>query len=485
MKDFFLFYGVDKIAMKTQNKTNNRNNAEMSRRNFIKAASTVAAFTIVPRYVLGGQGNTPPSERVNVGCIGVGGQGISDMRQFLSNPNAQVVAVCDVRRECDYSKFYYQGMLGREPAREIVNKTYAEKYQKPEYDGCAAYIDFNEMLDNKDIDAVLVATPDHIHAIATMAAIKKGKHVYCEKPLTYTVKEARLISEAAREHNVVTQMGNQIHADEGLKILVEMVKSGVIGPVREVHVWAAAVYGGLERPTDTPPVPDGFDWDKWIGPAPYRPYHPDYAPFAWRNWWDFGTGSLGDFGCHIMDHALWSLDLPNKMTIEAHSSKFSDESYALANMVKYRFPARGNLPDVTMTWYDGGLKPFRPAELEEGRNLPSSGGMYIGDEGTIIAAHMAGPRLIPESKMKGFKRPESFLPRGEDHYQEWIRACKGGPKPLSNFDYAGPLTEMVLLGNIAVRTGKLLEWDGDKFEITNCPEANNYLHREYRQGWSL
>ena len=186
-----------------------------------------------------------------------------------------------------------------------------------------------------------------------------------------------------------------------------------------------------------------------------------------------------------MDPALWALDFPNKMTIDGSSSKFNDESYALANKVKYRFPAKGNLPPVTMTWYDGGLKPFRPAELEPERDLPASGGMYIGDKGTIVAAHMGGPRLIPESKMKNFKRPKPFLPRGENHYREWVRACKGGPKPLSNFDYAGPLTEMVLLGNIAIKTGKLLQWDGDKFEITNYAEANNYLHRQYRQGWSL
>ena len=340
------------------------------------------------------------------------------------------------------------------------------------------------MLDNEDIDAVSIATPDHMHAIPAMAAIKKGKHVYCEKPLTYTVREARLLTQAARKHNVITQMGTQLHATEGLKILVEMIKAGVIGQVREVHVWAATVYGGLERPKDRPPVPEGFDWDKWLGPAPYRPYHPDYAPFTWRNWRDFGTGALGDFGCHIMDPVLWALDLPNKMTIEGYSSKFNDESYALSNTVRYRFPPRGNLPPLTMTWYDGGLKPFRPAELEPGRGL-TSGGMYIGDKGTIVAPHAAGPRLIPESKMKNFKAPEPFLPRGENHYQEWVRACKGGPKPLSNFDYAGPLTEMVLLGNIAIQTGKLLEWDGDKFEITNQPEANHYLHREYRQGWTL
>ncbi len=283
--------------MKGSKTTDKQDCREITRRGFMRTAATAAAFTIVPRSVLGGTGHTPPSERVNIGCIGVGGQGTSDMRRFLRNPNAQVVAVCDVHRECDYSKFYYKGVKGREPARQLVNKFYAGKNQIADYKGCAAYIDFNEMLEKEDIDAVLVATPDHMHAIPTMAAIKKGKHVYCQKPLTYTVLEARMLAEAARKHNVVTQMGNQRHAREDLKLLVEIIKSGVIGRIKEMHIWANAVNGGKERPKDTPPIPEGFDWDKWIGPAPYRPYHPDYAPYAWRNWRDFGTGALGNFGC--------------------------------------------------------------------------------------------------------------------------------------------------------------------------------------------
>jgi hypothetical protein len=281
-------------------------------------------------------------------------------------------------------------------------------------------------------------------------------------------------------------MGTQIHANEGLKVLVEMLKTGVIGKVREVHLWCGASYGGgIERPEETPAVPDTLDWDLWLGPAPERPYHPAYVPLKWRGWWDFGTGALGDFGCHIFDPAVWALELACPVSVEARPTKFNSETYPAASILRYEFPARGELPPVTIVWYDGGLLPWRPVELEEGRKLPGSGGLYIGEKGKILAVHCGGPRLIPESKMKDFRRPEPFLPRGENHYQEWVRACKGGPKPLSNFDYSGPLAEMVLLGNIAIRSGKKLYWDGPNMKITNVPEANEYLRCEYRQGWSL
>ncbi len=280
-------------------------------------------------------------------------------------------------------------------------------------------------------------------------------------------------------------MGHQLHATDPLKRLVEMLTSGAIGQVREVHLWAGANYGGLTRPTDTPPVPEGLNWDQWIGPAPYRPYHPAYAPFTWRGWRDFGTGSLGDMGCHIFDPAMWALGLPKKMTIVATSSPITDESYAVAEEVRYRFEAPNTGTPVTLTWHDGGLKPFRPAQMEPNHELPESGGMYIGDEGVIVAQHGGEARLVPESRMADYQAPKPTLPRGETHYEEWVRACRGGAAPLSNFSYAGPLTEMVLLGNIAIITGKTLEWDSEKFAFANAPESNKLLHREYREGWSL
>jgi predicted dehydrogenase len=458
--------------------------ARASRRKFLKGTA-MATFAIVPRSVLGGRGQTPPSERVNIGAIGVGGQGTNDVREFLGVKQAQVVAVCDVRRTCDYSKFYYGGVKGWEPAQQMVNGAYAAMRKAGSYSGCDVFTDFREMLDHADIDAVYVGTPDHMHAVPTMAAIRKGKHVYCQKPLTYTVREARAVAEAAKEHGVVTQMGNQLHASDALKKLVEMIQGGAIGRVREIHCWAGSKYGGVKRPTDTPAVPEGFDWDQWIGPAPFRPYHPAYAPFTWRSWRDFGTGNLGDFGCHILDPAMWAIGLPKQMMIEATPSELTADSWSVKNTVRYRFTAPAVGEPVELTWYDGGLKPPRPAELEEGRALPSNGGLYLGDAGVILAQHGGDARLLPESKMASYRAPTPTLPRGETNYEEFVRACRGGAAPLSNFSYAGPLTEMVLLGLAAIEAGKALEWDSEKFEIANVPEANRLLHREYRDGWTL
>ena len=448
--------------MKDWKKPNEEQNRKLSRRNFMGAAAAVAAFTIVPRHVLGGARRIPPSEKVNIAGIGVAGQGGSDLRA-LSSQN--IVALCDV----DWRRA--GGTFRRYPN--------AKKYK-----------DFRIMLDKEDknIDAVLVATPDHIHAVASMAAIKRSKHVYCEKPLTHSVYEARVLAKAAREHKVATQMGIQHHAEEGMRLLVEIIKSGMIGKVRKVDIFSNKNWGGGTRPEETPPVPEGLSWDLWLGPAPYRPYHRTYLPGNWRRWWDFGTGTLGDMGCHIMDPAFWALDLKYPISVEAHPSKFNNETYPQKTIVKWEFPARGELPPLTLTWYDGANSPPRPKELEAERNLPGQGGLYYGDKGVILYPHGGGPRLIPDSKMRGFKVPEPFLPRGvnyTEHFQEWIRACKGGPKPLANFDYSGPLGETIVLGNVAARAGRKLYWDGPNFKVTNMPEAGKYLKREYREGWRL
>jgi predicted dehydrogenase len=338
-----------------------------------------------------------------------------------------------------------------------------------------------------NIDAVTVSTPDHTHAVAAMMAIKMGKHVYCQKPLAHDIFEVRQMVQAAREYKVVTQMGIQIHAMESMKLFVEMVQSGMIGPVREVHLWCDRTWGrgDIQRPQETPPVPAGLDWNLWLGTAPERPYHPDYLPGKWRCWWDFGTGSLGDMGCHIFDPAFWALKLTSPTTIEAAAGPFSSESCPISSMVRYEFPARGELPPVTLCWYDGGLKPWRPKDLEVNRDLPPNGGLYVGEKGTILLPHVGGPRLAPESCMKDFQKPEQVLPRGIDHYQEWIQACKGGRDTLAGFDYAGPLTEAVLLGNVATRTRQRIHWDTESMKITNLPEANQLLQRTYRNGWTL
>lgn len=443
----------------------------ISRRDFIGAAATAAAFTIVPRHVLGGSGNTPPSEKLNIAGIGVGGQGAGDLGN-LSSQN--IVALCDV----DWRRA--AGTFRRYPK--------ARKYH-----------DFRKMLEKEDknIDAVVVATPDHIHAPASMAAMKRGKHVYCEKPLTHSVYEARQMAEAARKYKVATQMGNQGQASEQARLLSEYIWDGAIGPVREVHVWTdrplrglSSVYWpqGVERPKETPPVPDTLDWDLWLGPAPKRPYHPAYVPFKWRGWWDFGTGALGDIGCHALSPVFKALKLGAPTSVEAVSTLVNKETYPVASAVHYQFPARGDMPPVKLTWYDGGMRPPRPDELENDRQMGTNGALFIGDKGKML-----GGRLIPDARMKEYKKPPKTLPRSPGHHQEWIDACKGGKPAGSNFvDHAGPLAEAVLLGNVALRPelkekmnrAKLL-WDGPNLKITNVPEANKFLHYEYREGWTL
>ncbi|MBM4028154.1 MAG: Gfo/Idh/MocA family oxidoreductase [Planctomycetes bacterium] len=433
---------------------------QMNRRQFLGGAAAVGVFTIVPRHILGGAGQVPPSEKLNIAGIGVAGMGAADL-QAVSTEN--IIALCDV----DW----------RHAAKTFDKYPDARKHR-----------DFRKMLEaeDKNIDAVVVSTPDHIHAAAAMMAIKMGKHVYCQKPLCHNVYEVRQLTEAARKHKVMTQMGTQLHATGEMKTFVEWVKSGVIGKIRKVDIWSGKNWGGGERPTDTSPVPETLDWDLWLGPAPYRPYcERRYLPGEWRRWWDFGTGTLGDMGCHIIDPACWALDLGYPTSVEAQPGPFNSETYPQKTIVKWEFPARGELPAVTMTWYDGENRPPRPAELEETRNMPDQGGLYYGETGTILLAHGGNPRLIPESRMKDLKRPEPFLQRGIDHWQDWIRACKGGPKPLSNFDYAGPLTETILLGNIAALAKQKLQWDGPGMRVTNLPEANKLLRREYRKGWTL
>jgi predicted dehydrogenase len=433
---------------------------KITRRDFLSGVAATAAFTIVPRHVLGGSGRISPSEKLNVACIGIGGQGASDI-QSISSEN--IIALCDV----DW---------GTHTAKTFERFPSAKKYK-----------DFRKMLDSEDenIDAVTVATPDNIHAVAAMTAIKRGKHVYCEKPLCHDIFEVRQLTEAAREHNVMTQMGTQLHAEECVRRVAEMIKSGLIGKVRKVDIWSGKNWGGGERPKETEPVPETLDWDLWLGPAPWRPYNHVYLPGEWRRWWDFGTGTLGDMGCHIIDPVFWALDLGYPTSVEARPSKFSKETYPTATTVTWEFPARGELPPVTVTWNDGDRRPDRPEELEQGRKLPDQGGLYYGDKGTILAPHGGNPSLIPYSRMRDIEMPEPFLGRGVNHYQDWIKACKGGPKPLANFDYAGPLSETILLGNVAALASEKLLWNGPNLEVTNHSQANKHLRRKYREGWKL
>jgi predicted dehydrogenase len=459
--------------MKEQQSSPQGSNGRIPRRDFLAAAGTTAAFMILPSHVLGRDGETSPNNKLNIAGIGVGGQGGFDLNE-LSSEN--IVALCDV--DWNYA---------------------ARTFKK--YPNAKRYKDCREMLDKeKNIDAVVVGTPDHNHAIVSMAALKMGKHVYCEKPLTRTVREARALTKAAREAKVATQMGNQGMAAEGNRLINEWLWDGAIGPVREVHVWSDRPTHlgkmplwwaqGIERPKDTPPVPDTLDWDLWLGPAPFRPYHPAYAPFRWRGWWDFGTGPLGDIGIHNLAPVFSALKLGAPETIQASSTPVFRETVPLAAMVHYQFPARGDMPPVKLHWYDGGLLPERPAELGSNRELDLENGViFVGDKGRMIVFGEGGlqVRLFPESLDKEYKRPPKTLPRSiGGHHKEWVEACKTGSPTRSNFGFAGPLTETLLLGNVCIRNGgDRLVWDSEKMEFPNNPDANKYLHYEYRKGWSL
>ena len=445
----------------------------MNRRLFLKNAAVAAGtISIVPRRVLGGPGCVAPSDKLNIAAVGAGGQAAWDLEQLESE---NIVALCDV----DWERA-------------------AESFQK--FPKATRYKDFRVMLDKeKTIDAVLVAAPDHVHAVAAMAAIRHGKHVYCEKPLTHTVFEARALAKAAKEAGVATQMGNQGMAFEGNRLIKEWLADGAVGTVREVHVWSDRPTRlgttdlwwpqGIERPKDEPPIPATLDWELWLGPAPLRPYHPAYVPFSWRGWWDFGEGGLGDMGIHNIAPAFDALKLTAPTSVHASSTPVFAESLPVASIVHYEFPANGERPPLSLHWYDGGLLPQRPAELEDGRRLPKEDGLiFIGDKGSLLVEGWGGesPRLIPESRMREYAPPAKTLPRSIGHHAEWIKACKEGTPTASNFGFAGPLTEAVLLGTISVRLGgRKLLWDAEAFRFTNDEDANKLLHYTYRVGWEL
>lgn len=454
-------------------------NPQVSRRKFVGGlAATAATITIVPSHVLGGPGKKAPSDKLNIACIGIGGKGFSDSRDVGKNEN--VVALCDVDEARAAEKH------GDERVSAFDNFPKAKFYK-----------DFRKMLDRegKNIDAVTVSTPDHTHAVIAATAMKMGKHVFVQKPLTHTVYEARYLRDLAKKMGVVTQMGNQGHSQEGGRLICEWIWDGAIGDVTEVYcftnrpIWPQ----GMEAPKEIPSVPPTLDWDLWLGPSKWRPYHPAYVPFAWRGWWDFGTGAIGDMGAHIIDHAYWPLKLRYPTSVQATSTPFTKDSPPIAEFLTYEFPAREGMPPVRLHWLDGGLKPPRPAELEDGRRLGDGGGgvLFIGTKGKLMCGtYGSNPRIIPESAMKEYRRPEKTIPRSPGIHEEWVEACKKGDPnaATTNFEYSSRLTETMLLGNLAVQMAdknQRLEWDGEKGEITNLPEANDLLHFEYRKGWEL
>ena len=439
--------------------------SKMSRRRFIgTTVAATSAFTVIPSHVVSAKRKKKkrPSDKLNIAGIGIGGIGFHNIKHMAEE---NIVALCDV----DW---------------KYANKAFDA------FPNAVKYKDYRKMLDErKDIDAIVVGTPDHTHAIIAMAGIKRGLHTYVQKPLTHSVWESRKLTEAAKKYGVATQMGNQGNSDEGIRQMCEWIWSGKIGEIKEVHAWTDRPIWpqGLERPKETPPTPKTLDWDLFLGPAPKRPYHPSYTPWNWRAWWDFGTGALGDMACHILDPVFWALKLKYPTAVVGSSTQVNTESAPHAEYVVYTFHARDNLPKVAMPevkvhWYDGGLLPERPAELTEGEPLGWNGGgcLFIGSKGKILCGcYGLKPTLLPRTEMAHFTQPEKTLRRienahGGGHEKDWIRACKESKEhrveASSNFNLSGPLNEMVVMGTLAVRLQDLkrtLKWDGKKMEFTN------------------
>ena len=519
--------------MKGKQATGKKLSSPISRREFLEqSAGAAMAFSIVPRYVLGGPGFVPPSDKVNIAFIGVGSQGLRVMLHFLKEPDVQGVAVCDVNKaSADYPQWdthefcksvrgllgvdsgwdwlspdqpiqlshtlkVTSGVAGREPSQQIVNALYASQKPSGKYNGCAAYSDYRELLEKqKEVDAVVVCTTDNLHAVISAAAMKKRKHVFCQKPLTHTISEARQIADIARQTGVATQIAVGNQASEATRLLCEWIWDGAIGPVREVHNWSSRPFWpqGVERPTETQPVPDGLDWDLWLGPAPERAFHHAYLPFVWRGWADFGCGALGDMGCYSYDTIFRVMKLEAPLSVEASSTDRYDETYPQASIIRYKFGPRGDMPAVNFTWYDGGLRPPTPEELTQEQftkadeQEENEGLLFVGDRGRILCGfNGANPRLIPKAKMDAYKQPPKTLPRSPGNEREWLDACKGGKtKPGGNFEFSGMVTETLLLGNLAIRTGQRLEWDRTNLRVPNSEAAQKMVAPERRKGWEL
>jgi predicted dehydrogenase len=415
--------------------------------------------------VLGGQGQTAPSDKLHIAGIGIGGQGAGDLREMAGE---NIVALCDV----DWNK------------AAGTFKTYpnAERFR-----------DYRVMLEKcPTIDAVMIATPDHMHAPIALAALRAGKHVYVEKPMAHSIEEARLMTRVGKETGLVTQMGNNGHAGEGLRLTREWLQAGAIGPVREIHCWSDRPgkwwKQDLDRPLDLPPVPADLDWDLFLGAAPARPYNPVYHPRAWRGWFDFGTGALGDMAIHNMDPAFYALDLAAPTAAESQTSGLKSESFPAWEIIVYEFAAKGDRPAVKLTWYDGGKQPPRPKDLDSDVSLGDNGIYFTGDKGTMLCGGWSGaPQLYPKQLRESFREPAKSIPRSTGHRSEWISACKSRQpeEAKAGFAYSGPFTEALLVGNLAVRLQQRVEWDAAAMKATNAPAADALIRKHYREGFEI
>ena len=439
----------------------------LSRRTFLKATSVGSAALAFP-YVMRSQQGRSPNNKLNVACIGVGGRGAAAVSAMKGE---NMVAFCDV-----------------DDVRAA--RTFTQFPQVPRFR------DYRQLLDklSKSIDAVTISTPDHMHYPIAMAAMALGKHVFVEKPMSHTIAEARTMAKVAREKKLATQMGNQGHASDGMRLLKEWFQAGVLGEVREIHTWTDRPIWpqgvkAIDHSKLMPVVPDSLSWDLWLGVAAQREFDPAYLPFNWRGFWDFGTGALGDMGCHMMDGGFWAFDLTAPTSIEAVSSKQTALSAPTASVVTYQFPARGNLPPLKWVWYDGSMEPVLPPEFD-GQKLPENGTFIIGSKATVSAhPNYFTIRIIPETKMQAIapSLPPKTLPRvpAGDHFAEWVTACKGGIAAGANFEYSSRLTEMVLLSNVAVRARHRIEWDSAAMKVTNYPAANEFITKQYRGGFGV
>lgn len=461
----------------------------LTRRTFLKTSALAATAFSLPRFSIGQSGGSP-NGKLNVACIGIGNRGWFAVSELMKNTSVNIVAVCDVDQV-------------------LVDETYkhaADLKQKSELtcgdlNAVPHFKDYREMFAKMadKIDAVTVSTPDHHHFPAAMLAIQHGKHVYVEKPLTHSVGEARALREAVRKKGVISQMGNQGHATEGIRLMKEWTEAGVLGQVDTVHAWSPAFKeryfvrpASLPLPKEVPP--STLDWNLWVGPAAMRPYHSSLRPEKWRGWWNFGNGMLGDWACHTLDAPFWSLELGSPTSVEAKVSAVSDEIAPEWTEVTWKFPARGKLPPVTLKWYEGAPKPPVPARWEDDPKkpgLPERGMLMLGQNNTVFAGggRPDSPRLLGNATWEEFKknRPPAKYPRVlGGPMKEWVDAiAHSGPKPGSNFEYSVPLSEMVLLGVVAVRTGKRLEWDAQAGKVTNDPALNKYIQIAAREGWKV
>ncbi|MDF9798536.1 putative dehydrogenase [Catalinimonas alkaloidigena] len=462
----------------------------VNRRNFVKgAALSATGFMIMPRHVLGGKGFVPPSDKVNIGIIGAGGKGRKNTEAFLKLDDVQVTAIADPAYYWNLADFYYRSEAGRGPVMDLVEEHYAAK--TPNFK-VAEYLDFREMLEKETaLDAIVCSTPDHSHAYITSLGLQAGKHVYCEKPLTHNIWEARQVQGLARESGLATQMGNSGHSADGIRQTVEYLRAGVIGKVREAHAWVPAGRWnpGLQGlPQGNPNLPVGFDWKLWQGPRKEQDFQEEYVPVSWRDFWMYGCGALGDFGCHDMDAATWAFNLKAPESVQIFPAGYSDENIApYGEIGYYDFKKQGDQSALKLHWYSGGLRPELHEALPKGYEYGRRASMFVGEKGIIMNdGGNRAPEIYPESLRDAVKPPRQTIPRSNGHFRDWVDAIKGGDPSSANFEYGARLTEITLLGVLSLRMGgKKIDWDYEQMKAKGLPEADQFIKEPVRQGWEM